>query len=395
MTFIVRCLKYLSGLAFVPVLFCLYVFRGVFVVRLNIVGSQRFGHLSLEPEVRLGIEQLTPQLDGPRRLALWSFGHHSMQSNRELARLWRQQVRLSPGKIVGALVRAGEIAPRYALERVPMSIFGPMNVLDRVDSFLGEQVRGVNSNIVSALGIPANKKFVCLSIRDGSYYASTGMKESAGYELINFDAQIFVEACRYLVSEGFYVVRVGTPTPNTLGGVDGVIDYANSPLRTEANDLVLIRECAFMVSTQTGPDSLALALRKPVLYIDTLIFRQFFFGTRLATWNPVKFVPPDATVPMTLAQLLDSPLTRTKSLDDFLSSGCRFQRSSGADISHMVTSFVQERRGEMPADVITVRKEVNLRLTNAFGERGQQLWGDVAAQLNGWWIRQHGEWFLS
>jgi putative glycosyltransferase (TIGR04372 family) len=276
-----------------------------------------------------------------------------------------------------------------------MSIFGPMNVLDRVDSFLGEQVRGVNSNIVSALGIPANRKFVCLSIRDGSYYASTGMKESAGYELVNFDAQLFIEACQFLISEGFYVIRVGTPTSNTLGGVDGVIDYANSSLRTEANDLVLIRECAFMVSTQTGPDSLALALRKPVLYIDTLIFRQFFFGTRLATWNPVKFVPQDATLPMTLAQLLDSPLTRTKSLDDFLSSGFSFQRSSGADISHMVASFVQDRRGEMSIDEIRVRKEVNLRLTNAFGERGQQLWGDVAAQLNGWWIRQNGEWFLS
>jgi putative glycosyltransferase (TIGR04372 family) len=276
-----------------------------------------------------------------------------------------------------------------------MSIFGPMNVLDRVDSFLGEQVRGVNSNIVSALGIPANRKFVCLSIRDGSYYASTGMKESSGYELINFDAQMFVEACRYLVSEGFYVVRVGTPTPNTLGSVDGVIDYANSPLRTEANDLALIRECEFMMSTQTGPDSLALALRKPVLYIDTLVFRQFFFGTKLATWNPVKFTPPGAVSPMSLAQLLDSPLTRTKSLDDFLSSGFRFQRSSSVEISHTVTSFVRELRGEIPADIAKVRREVNMRLTNAFGQYGQQLWGDVRAQLNSWWIRQNGDWFLN
>ena len=392
---IVRGLKYLSGLAFVPVLLCLHVVRKVFVVRLNIVGSQRFGHLSLEPEVRLGLEQLSPQRGWPKQLALWSFGHRSVQSNQELAQLWKQHVRLSPGKAVGALVRAGEITPRYALAQAPMSIFGPANVLDRVNSFLAEQVRRINSDVLTALGIPANGKFVCLSIRDGSYYAATGMSESAGYQLINFDAKVFLEACEYLVAEGFTVVRVGTPTSNPMPEMKGVIDYANSPFRSELNDLVLMRECSFVVSTQTGPDALALALRKRVLYIDTLVLSQFFFGTKMATWNPRKFLAHSSAKPLTLDELLQSEFSWMKAPDDFLESKFVFERSSSGEVVNLVTSFVDEWRGLVINDLVKVRAEVNYRMTTAFGAKGQQRWGDVAAQLNGWWLRQHGEWFLS
>jgi putative glycosyltransferase (TIGR04372 family) len=296
--------------------------------------------------------------------------------------------------LVGALNLAGELVPRLAIDRIPLSIHGPRNVLDRTESILDKRVKGVKSGILDQLGIPTDGKFVCLTIRDGSYYAATGMSESAGYQLINFDAKVFVEACEYLVAEGFTVVRVGTPTPNPMPEMKGVIDYANLPLRSEVNDLVLMRECSFMVSTQTGPDALALALRKPVLYIDTVVLSQFFLGTKLATWNPRKFLAESSVTPLSLDELLQSQFAWLKSPDDFLKSRYIFERSSSGEVANLVKSFVDEWRGVIVDDLISVRAEVNHRMTAAFGTNGQLTWGDVTAKINGWWLTNNSDWFL-
>lgn len=389
-----RLIRSLVGLGFVPILLLLALLKRLVHLHLCVVGAQRFGHLSLEPEVHLCLTRLEKTGAWPRHVTLWSFGRPSIQSNRELAKLWRSIVRVSPGRLVGALTRAGKFVPRLALDQIPLSIYGPKNILDQSESILGQRVQRVNSGILVKLGIPTHGKFVCLSIRDGSYYAASGMRESDGYRLVNFEAQLFVEACQYLVAEGFTVVRVGTPTSNLMPEMDGVIDYANSSLRSEVNDLVLMRECSFVVSTQTGPDALALALRKPVLYVDTLVLSQFFLGTKLATWNPRKFLAHSSVKPLTLDELLQSRFAWMKAPDDFLESGFTFQRSSSGEVMHLVASFVNESRGNVIHDLVSVRAEVNNRMTAAFGARGQQRWGDVTAKLNGWWLMNNSDWFL-
>ena len=389
-----RLIRGFIGLGLIPALLVLALLKRLIHFRLCIIGVQRFGHLSLEPEVHLCLTKLEKRATWPWQITLWSFGRPSIQSNRELAKLWRSEVGLSPGRLVGALNLAGELVPRLAIDRIPLSIHGPKNVLDRTESILGKRVKGVKSGILDQLGIPTDGKFVCLTIRDGSYYAATGMSESAGYQLINFDAKVFVEACEYLVAEGFTVVRVGTPTPNPMPEMKGVIDYANLPLRSEVNDLVLMRECSFMVSTQTGPDALALALRKPVLYIDTVVLSQFFLGTKLATWNPRKFLAESSVTALSLDELLQSQFAWLKSPDDFLKSRYIFERSSSGEVANLVKSFVDEWRGVAVDDLINVRAEVNHRMTAAFGTNGQLRWGDVTAKINGWWLTNNSDWFL-
>ena len=389
-----RLIRSLTALGFIPALLILKLLERLVHFRLCIVGAQRFGHLSLEPEVRLCLTRLEKRAAWPRQITLWSFGRPSMQSNRELAKLWKSEVRLSPGRLVGALNLAGKFVPRLAIDQIPLSIHGPKNVLDQTESILGQRVKKVKSGILDKLGIPTDGKFVCLTIRDGSYYAATGMSESDGYQLINFDTKVFKEACEYLVAEGFTVVRVGTPTSNPMPEMRGVIDYANLPLRSELSDLVLMRECSFVVSTQTGPDALALALRKPVLYIDTLVLSQFFFGTNLATWNPRKFLAGSSAKPLTLDELLHSEFSWMKAPDDFLESGFIFERSTSGEVTNLVSSFVDEWREIVVNDLVNARAEVNNRMTAAFGAKGQQRWGDVRAKLNGWWLLNNAEWFL-
>ena len=386
-------IRLLFAIILLPFLLLLRVVRRFLKVELCVVGAHRFGHLALEPEVYLNLLKPQSGWSVSRTLTLWSFGRTKIQSSKELASIWRREVGISPGVLVGALVRAGELCPPLALSRASMSIHGPQNVLDVTSSRLAKQIRGLQSDVLQRLGLRSGE-FVCLVIRDGTYYAQTGSSESAGYELLNFHSADFVDACSRLVAKGLKVVRLGTPTPNRLGSIDGVIDYANLTVRSELNDLILIRECAFLVSTQTGPDAVGLALRKPVLYIDTVRLSQFFFGTKLATWNPVGFINSETGKPLSLDQLLNSQFKWLKNPEEFLSSGFSFERSSSSEIAEMVSSYVEERQSGASLDVKSIRDEVNRRMTAAFGERGQLTWGDVTANLNGWWLMKNKDWFL-
>lgn len=359
------------------------------------VGSQRFGHLALEPEIFLSRLDLTGPTVRPATVRLWSFGRKNVQSNRALVKMWKKEVRLAPGILVGALIRGGELAPGLSLHIAPLSVHGPLNALDRTVSQLQRQVKADSRTILQRLGVRPGTPYVCLATRDESYYARIGTIERKEYSILNFQLATFEAAVRRLIAHGYVVVRMGTPTLNTLPELSGFLDYANSPLRDELSDIVLIRDCEFVVSTQTGIDAVALALRRPVLYVDTVRLSQFFLGTRLATWNPVKFVSSDGGAPLNLSQLLNSSFMWMKDPADFLKSGFQFVRSSSAEIESMVDSYVGERRSQASPHLNCLRSLVNNRMTMALGVPGQTIWGDVTAQLNGWWLEQNHEWFLS
>lgn len=384
-----------SGFAMLPVLLVLRLVRPWLRLELCVVGSQRFGHLALEPEIFLSRLELTGHTVRPPSVQLWSFGRKNVQSNRALAMMWKKEVRLAPGILVGALIRGGALVPGLSLPVTPLSVHGPLNVLDRTVSQLQRQVNTESRTILQRLGVSPGTPYVCVAIRDASYYARTGTRESEGYSILNFELATFEAAVRRLTAHGYVVVRMGTPTSNTLPQLPGFIDYANSPSRDELSDIVLIRDCEFVLSTQTGIDGVALALRRPVLYVDTVRLSQFFLGTRLATWNPVKFVSSDGGAPMNLSQLVNSSFMWMKDPAEFLKSGYQFVRSSSAEIESMVDSYVGERRGQAPPDLNRLRILVNNRMTMALGVRGQTIWGDVTARLNGWWLEQNHAWFLS
>lgn len=364
-------------------------------VELCVVGVQRFGHLSLEPEVLLCLDQIQREKSPSRTLRLWSFGRPRVQSNQALVRMWRREVKHAPGRFVGALIRGGTLVPDLALPRTPLSVHGPANVLDRFESRLRRVASEGGRTVLSRLGLNPETRYACLAIRDGAYYQQSGTKESSGYSLLNFEASQFVPAIEMLIDHGYFVIRMGTPTENVLPEMTGLLDYANSPLRSEPDDIEIIRNCAFVLSTQTGIDALALALRKPVLYIDTLRLSQFFLGTRLATWNPVKFIPRGSNLPLSLEPLFESRFMWMEDPDEFLTSGARFVRSSGEDVAKMVENYLQDLRGETPAELKNLRISLNERMTRILGNRGQQVWGNVTASLNGWWLRENSEWFLS
>lgn len=386
------------------VLIVLRILRPVVKVELCIVAFHRFGHLALEPEIYLGeLEIRAAQRDGrrfPITVQWWSLGPKNQQANRYLATKWKQVIRVLPSWWIDALHSVGIKISVLRLAEPHMSIRGSLNSLDRTDAQLELTVTEIaeGKSQLRAIGIDSDKPYVCLVVRDGGYYASLGEKESDGYSFLNFDISTFEQAATSLVQRGYQVVRMGAGSAATFGaGHPRVIDYANSKSRSEFLDIYIAATCSFAVSTQTGPDAVCLAFRRPVCYIDVTRFSQFFFGTKLAWWNPAELWQGDTR--LTLRDILRGPIFWIKDPNDFIRHGIRQVRSSAERIDHLVMSFVDafennvNRSNEIDEKVHSVRNII----ARETGDRGKSEFGEINAVLNSGFVGliQEAQHFLS
>ena len=383
------------------VLIVLRILRPVVKVELCIVAFHRFGHLALEPEIYLGELEIGAAQRDRRRFPItvqwWSLGPKKLQANRYLATKWKQVIRVLPSWWIDALHSVGTKISVLRLAEPHMSIRGSLNSLDRTDAQLEltdtEIAEGMSQ--LRAIGIDPDKPYACLVVRDGGYYASLGEKESDGYSFLNFDISTFEQAALSLVQRGYQVVRMGAGSAATFGaGHPSVIDYANSNLRSEFLDIYIAATCSFAVSTQTGPDAVCLAFRRPVCYIDVTRYSQFFFGTKLAWWNPAELWQGDSR--LTLQDILRGPVFWIKDPNDFIRQGIRQVRSSAERIDHLVMSFVNSFESDLrqvSSEDITTRTVQKL-IEDQTGTVGREQFGCIASVLNPGFVRQSGDWYL-
>ena len=383
------------------VLIVLRILRPVVKVELCIVAFHRFGHLALEPEIYLGELEIGAAQRDRRRFPItvqwWSLGPKKLQANRYLATKWKQVIRVLPSWWIDALHSVGTKISVLRLVEPHMSIRGSLNSLDRTDAQLEltdtEIAEGMSQ--LRAIGVNPDKPYACLVVRDGGYYASLGEKESDGYSFLNFDISTFEQAALSLVQRGYQVVRMGAGSAVTFGaGHPSVIDYANSNLRSEFLDIYIAATCSFAVSTQTGPDAVCLAFRRPVCYIDVTRYSQFFFGTKLAWWNPAELWQGDSR--LTLQDILRGPVFWIKDPNDFIREGIRQVRSSAERIDHLVMSFVNSFESDLrqvSSEDITTRTVQKL-IEDQTGTVGREQFGCIASVLNPGFVRQSGDWYL-
>ena len=383
------------------VLIILRILRPLIKIELCIVAFHRYGHLALEPEIFLGERELLARESGQRRLPIrvqwWSFGPTRLQTNRYLATKWKKVVCALPSWWIDALHTAGKSMQFLRLDEPKMSIRGSLNSLDQTEAHLRltnvELSRG--SEELRGLGVDPERPYVCLVVRDGGHYASLGEKESDGYSFMNFDIATFERAALSLVERGYQVVRMGAGSEKPFGvNLPGIVDYANSPNRSEFLDVFIAATCSFAVSTQTGPDAVCLTFRRPVCYIDVTRFSQFFLGTKLAWWNPAELWQGGKR--LTLNGLLGSEIFWIKDPNDFIKHGVHQVRSDAEKINQLVAGFTESFENDLmqSGSENVVTRSVQQSIEDRTGSRGREQFGCITAVLNPAFARQSGNWYL-
>jgi len=113
-------------------------------------------------------------------------------------------------------------------------------------------------------------KFICVFARDDNYYGNSlgSIRDSEFIEL--------VDSIKYMISMGYWVVRIGRNHVNDAAGnviaSDMYVDYGNSDDVSDILDLMLIKECRLLVTGSSG-----------------VACMQFFFRTRMLYHNAAPF----------------------------------------------------------------------------------------------------------
>jgi len=384
------------------VLVVLRFIRPFLRVEICVVAYHRLGHLALEPELFLSLRDVKScQVDSkwfPKQIYVWNFGPKRAQANNFLASRWKSRLFAPPSWLIGVLQNTGDKFSKLRLKSVQLSIYGPENGLDfsapRL-ALLDEEKRNGNMQL-EEFGINPDIPIVCLVNRDGNHYKSRGEIEREDYSLLNFDISIFDLTVRSLVQRGYQVVRMGAGSEKPFNlALSGYFDYAVSKNRSEFLDVYLASLCKFAVSTQTGPDALCLAFRKPVCYIDTVRFSQMFLGTKLACWSPVEIYQSGER--LSLREISSGEIGWIKDLADFKRMNIDVVRSSPETIDRYVRGFVEclENGLAISNDDLALIAKANEILSVGLGDKGRMKFGNIAASLNPVFLRENSSWFLA
>jgi putative glycosyltransferase (TIGR04372 family) len=135
------------------------------------------------------------------------------------------------------------------------------------------------------IGVSRDQRIICFGVREASYWAQRsdvdsprGLSDGGGstQDFRNSDLGDYIPTIRWLLAQGFTVVRMGVGGSESRALSElGVVDYANSPSRSDFLDALLFSSChSAFFGGGYGLSQLALAFKKPVCVVN---YRPFIF----------------------------------------------------------------------------------------------------------------------
>ncbi len=210
-----------------------------------------------------------------------------------------------------------------------------------------------NWRALASLGIYPAQKIICFGVRDSTYWARPrdekiwGSSDDGGgstQDFRNSNMEDYGPALSWAADQGFTLVRMGAgaaifPELDELG----VIDYANSPMRSDALDLMLFSVChSAFFGGAFGMNQLALAFRKPVCVVN---FRPFMF----TSWS----TKPCVLVPSLLEEVSTGKILSIEGMlaypfhiaSLYEKAGVRFVPNTQEEITHSLMEMVNRVDG--------------------------------------------------
>ncbi len=199
---------------------------------------------------------------------------------------------------------------------------------------------------LASLGIDREKPYICFGNRDSTYWDSQALLGSpnAGsgstQDFRNTAIANYLPGLASLIKAGYTVVRMGVGAAPCHSLTDlGVIDYANSSIRSDELDVLLFADCqAAVFGGAYGIAQLALAFHKPICVTD---YRPFIFtewSTPYCQLTPSLLRDRETGVTLRLEQMLQHPynmqaLYELESLE--------FIPNTPSDIDSSILEFLQ------------------------------------------------------
>ncbi|MBI1778598.1 MAG: TIGR04372 family glycosyltransferase [Proteobacteria bacterium] len=203
-----------------------------------------------------------------------------------------------------------------------------------------DYIRGWDA--LERVGLKRGDWFVCVHVREG------GFKDEKLRYSANADIGTFLPAMRHIVERGGWVLRMGDPSMSMLPKMDGVIDYANSELRSEWMDIFCCAQCRFYLGTSSGLIHVPFAFHIPSIATN---------------WTPISARPyggRDLFIPklyrssrnerlLGFAEAWQPPLGQCYNANVFAAQGVELVDNTEDEIFGVVTEMMQRLDGSFQA----------------------------------------------
>jgi len=270
-----------------------------------------FGHQCLEPEVfwndwQSAIEQ------GSSDIWLCCLGKRSRAASRFVWDLRKQVFPAVPSWLVTSVAFWQE-SFHFSQLRIVHADYHRVNFLTRRETTLP---------LPSMFDVRRRQILSHLAEPERPYAVLTVRETAQGEDLRNRDIREFEASIVLLIESGFNVIRLTSRTNNPVEFASPhLLDWQVRVSGEPGDELALVSGSRLVISTTTGIDCLALAYRRPVLYVDAARLFYVFLGTDLTTFQMPHMLDTESGFLLDLEQILDRGLGWTKHSDAFF--GCR------------------------------------------------------------------------
>lgn len=276
------------ALPFSFLIILLFPFYRIKLIRLC---SNRIGHFAMNTELLLCYLDELKKTE--KRTAYYFYLISGPICNQQLLSMWKRVMTILPfPKLIGEIdaVLRYFLGEKYKSSKLANFETGSGN--EDIDGhfkkypthlFFTKDELQQGQRLLSEMGLSEKSKWVCLLVRDETYLSTLYPDRDWSYSAYrNARIENFTAAALYLANQGYTVLRMGKAVGQRFD-VDhpNVIDYANSPFRSDFADIFLTAHCHFFISTSAGLDGVAQSFRKPLLCVNVAPF-----DNQLQYWYP-------------------------------------------------------------------------------------------------------------
>ncbi|MBX9963563.1 MAG: TIGR04372 family glycosyltransferase [Burkholderiales bacterium] len=195
-------------------------------------------------------------------------------------------------------------------------------------------------NVLRLMGMPEGAWFVCVHAREAGF----SVQDETAHAHRNSDINLLVPAMREIRRRGGWIVRMGDPSMRPLPSMDGVIDYALHPLRSDRMDVFLCAEARFFVGNTSG------------LFVVATVFGRPSALANMVPTSHLAFAPGDISIPkliwsksqqryLTFAELFAGPAANFRLAKLFTQAGLRADENSAEDLLELVVEMLDRQAG--------------------------------------------------
>ena len=341
-------LKLSYTVLFIPIYFIIKLISPFILIRWAELQTARVGGLNMETSVYCNYRNARKKT---KKKNIDIFYPEKKISNKFLFSLCQKKINIFPRFLIKPLNDINRIFVKIFPQLVDhqldlMSIrYKNRHLINESEKILQLSTNDLDEGFayLEKMGIPKNKKFVCLMVRDNAYLE----KEFPNYDwkyhdYRNSDINNFVPAIEKIIKEEIYVLKMGSVTQTNLDiSSKYFIDYSNSNFKDDFMDIFLFSNSYFTITTGTGIDTVSFVSKRPMIYVGIVPLKGYqYSGTQIINLTKDHYNKNTSNL-MSLNQIFESEVWKSDKSNFFSKQGVALKDNHSSDILDVVDEMLK------------------------------------------------------